>query len=170
MIGFFDESAPQTTANTVRLWSFHRPVVVKDTSKYRANTFGFYCLNGNSVVDFQDHSRKENVCNFLSNVRESNPGKEILIILDNFSSHHSIVVSETATRLNIRLIFLPPYSPNLNPIEFIWKSVKRTVSTASIQSEQDLKSTIESSFLKLSKSRSFAKKWIEKFLVKSILM
>ena len=34
IIGFFDESAPQTTANTVRLWSFRKPVIIKDTSKY----------------------------------------------------------------------------------------------------------------------------------------
>ena len=41
IIGFFDETAPQTTANTVRLWSFRKPEIIKDTSKYRANTFGF---------------------------------------------------------------------------------------------------------------------------------
>ncbi len=63
--GFLDESAPQATANTVRLWSFRKPEIIRDTSKYRANTFGFYSLNGKSVVDFQDHSRKENVIAFI---------------------------------------------------------------------------------------------------------
>ena len=84
IIGFFDESAPRTTANTVRLWSFYKLEIVKDTSKYRANTFGFYSLNGNSVVDFQNHSRKENVVSFLRKIREQNPGKTIMIILYNF--------------------------------------------------------------------------------------
>ncbi len=33
IIGFFDVSTPQTTANAVRLWSFRKPDVIKDTSK-----------------------------------------------------------------------------------------------------------------------------------------
>lgn len=163
-MGFFDESAPQTTANTVRLWSFGKPETAKDTSKYRANTFGFYSLNGNSVVDFQDHSRKENVVSFLKKTGEQNPGKTILIILDNFKSHHSGLVGETASMLNMKLIFLPPYSPDLNPIEFIWKTVKRIISIASINSETDLKNAIQESFMKLSGSKTFAKSWSRKFL------
>ena len=66
-----------------------------------------------------------------------------MIILDNFRSHHSKAVKESAESLNIKLIFLPPYSPDLNPIEFIWKSVKRSVSIATINSENDLKSRIK---------------------------
>jgi hypothetical protein len=42
VIGFLDETAPQTTANTQRLWSFGKPTICKNTSKIRANTFEFY--------------------------------------------------------------------------------------------------------------------------------
>ena len=170
IIGFFDESAPQTISNTVRLWSFRKPEIIKDTSKYRANTFGFYSINGNSVVDFQDRSGKENVTSFITEIREKNPGKHILMILDNFSSHHSKIVMKTAELLNIKLVFLPPYSPDLNPIEFIWKSIKRVVSIASIDSEGDLKDTIRKSFMELSGRLTFAKRWAEKFLNKSIIV
>lgn len=163
-IGFFDEAAPQTTANTVRLWSFKKPEIVKDTSKYRANTFGFYSLNGNSVINFQDHSRKENVVAFIKEIKDQNPEKTILIVLDNFRSHHSKLVAEAAELLNIKLIFIPPYSPDLNPIEFIWKSVKRIVSTTSMNSEEDLKDRIKEGFLELSANQSFAKSWKRKFL------
>ena len=170
IIGFFDESAPQTTANTVRLWSFRKPEIIKDTSKYRANTFGFYSLNGNSVVDFQDHSRKDNIIFFLKSIRESNPEKPIMVILDKFRSHHSKAVKENAVTLNIKLIFLPPYSPDLNPIEFIWKSVKRAVSISAINSEYDLKRRIKQCFEKLSSSLTFAKSWILKFINNNIKM
>jgi len=37
-------------------------------------------------------------------------------------------VKEEAEKMNIVLVYLPPYSPDLNPIEFVWKGVKRIVS------------------------------------------
>jgi len=35
----------------------------------RANTFGFYALNGESAVDFKEHSKKEDVHRFLFTIR-----------------------------------------------------------------------------------------------------
>lgn len=87
VIGFLDESSPQTTANTVRLWSFDKPVMFKNTTRLKANSFGFYALNGNSVIDFKEHSTKEDVCSFLSTIKNSNRGHRVIIILDNFRSH-----------------------------------------------------------------------------------
>ena len=106
----------------------------------------------------------------METIRESNPEKPIIVILDNFRSHHSKAVKESAESLNIKLIFLPPYSPDLNPIEFIWKSVKRIVSIAAINSEDDLKGRIKEGFEKLSRSLTFAKSWILRFMNQNIKM
>ncbi len=65
------------------------------------------------------------------------------MILDNFASHRSLAVRKKAEELNIRLFFLPSYSPDLNPIEFLWKSIKRVVSGAFIVSEWHLRRVIE---------------------------
>ena len=166
ILGFFDESSPQTTANTVRFWSFDKPVMVKDTSKYRANTFGFYALNGKSVIQFHDRSRKEHVCRFLAAIRRRNPKRRIILILDNFPAHHAKKVLRKARNLRIRLAFLPPYSPDLNPIEFIWKSIRRIVSEEAINSERDLKKVIRRGFKELSSMGSFASSWRKKFIIK----
>ncbi|MCW6169327.1 MAG: transposase [Thermoplasmatales archaeon] len=167
-MGFFDESAPQTTANTARSWSFSKPEIVKDTSKHRTNIFGFYSFNGNSVVDFQDHSREENIIFFLKMTRELKPEKSIMIILYDFRPHHSKAVKESIGSLNMKLIFLPPYSPDLNPIEFICKSIKRVVSIASMESESDLKDTIKKSFMELLERLIYAKRSVMKFPTESI--
>jgi len=68
-----------------------------------------------------------------------------------------------AEELDERLVFLPAYSPDLNPIEFIWKSIKRVISPLSIKSKNDLTEIIHKSFVRLSKGLSFTKDWIEKF-------
>ncbi|MEM3812165.1 MAG: hypothetical protein QXX98_04245 [Thermoplasmata archaeon] len=51
IIGFLDESSLETTSNSQRLWSFNKPVIIKNTSKYRANSFSFYSYNGKSVIE-----------------------------------------------------------------------------------------------------------------------
>lgn len=149
----------------MRFWSFKKPVMVKDTSKYRANTFGFYSLNGNSVLQFHDHSRKEDVCRFLQCIRRYNPKRRIILVLDNFSSHHAKKVLRKARKLGIRLVFLPPYSPDLNPIEFVWKSIKRIISEAEISSEKGMKKVIKKGFKELSSKGSFARSWRKKFIL-----
>jgi len=89
-----------------------------------------------------------------------------MIILDNFRSHHANLTTQTAVKLNIDLVFLPPYSPHLNPIEFIWKTIKRQLSPLFIETKEQLRNTIEKHFKKYSKSPTFANKWIKKFLKK----
>ena len=46
-------------------------MICKNTTKLRANSFGFYALNGVSVIDFKDHSKKEDVCEFFREIRDS---------------------------------------------------------------------------------------------------
>lgn len=164
IIGFMDETSPQTTSNTQRLWSLNKPVIYKNTSTYKANTFGFYALNGVSVVEHMEHSKKEDVCAFLDCIRNANPRGKIAIVLDNFRSHRANATLEHAIKLNIELVFLPTYSPDLNPIEYIWKSIKRVVSSTFIEDLEHLRAVIVQSFTMFSKRLSFAKSWIEKFL------
>jgi len=87
-----------------------------------------------------------------------------VIIIDNFKTHHSKLVNEKAKNLNILLIFLPPYSPDLNPIEFVWKSIKKSVSRISPLDVELLKDVVTKSFYNLTQSNSFAEKWIKYFL------
>ena len=165
IIGFFDEASPQTTANTQRFWSFGKQIVCKNSTKYKANTFGFYALNGNSAVDFEKNSKKESICIFIEKIRANNPEKHIVVILDNFTSHKASDVREKAKKCDIELVYLPVYSPHLNPIEYIWKSIKRTMSKNFIKNHNHMKRLIRVNFLKYASRISFAKSWIKKFLI-----
>jgi transposase len=164
VVGFLDECSPQTCANTVRVYSFGKPIAVKDTKKYRANTIGFYAPLGVSFAEFMESSRKENVCGFLEDVRERNPESRILMVLDNFPSHKASLTKEKAEELGIVLVFLPPWSPDLNPIEQLWRCLKREVSVAFFRSEEEFLSIVMSSFSWLSRRLSFASNWFSKFL------
>ena len=46
-------------------------------------------------------------------------------------------------------VFLPPYSPDINPIEFIWKSVRKEISKEFIESITQLRDLIKNEYTKL---------------------
>ncbi|MCB9422353.1 MAG: IS630 family transposase [Ardenticatenaceae bacterium] len=49
----------------------------------------------------------------------------ITVVLDNARYQHCHFIKQLAADLRIELLFLPPYSPNLNLIERLWKFVKK---------------------------------------------
>lgn len=53
--------------------------------------------------------------------------QKLYIVLDNHPSHHTKLVTERADILNFHLMFMPPYSPELNSIESLWSVIKRSV-------------------------------------------
>lgn len=50
--------------------------------------------------------------------------KENVVVMDNASFHRKKELSQIAEKHHITLIFLPPYSPELNPIEKFWANLK----------------------------------------------
>jgi len=72
-----------------------------------------------------DKSKAEDMAAFLELIRKENPEQPICIILDNARIHHAKIVKKRAGELSIHLIYLPPYCPDLNPIEFGWRDLKR---------------------------------------------
>jgi transposase len=67
------------------------------------------------------------VCTLLKEIAIRYYDRHIVIVLDNARYQRCLLVQRTAERLHISLVFLPPYSPNLNLIERLWKFVKKKV-------------------------------------------
>ena len=88
----------------------------------------------------------------------------IIVILDNFLSHRTENVAITAELLDNELVFLPPYSPHLNPIELIWKSIKKVISRTFVKDQEMMIDLVKTNFNELSKSKSFCKNWVETFV------
>jgi transposase len=79
------------------------------TSQYEA-------INAEAIIDFMDKIRAQ-----------YSTKKTIHLILDKAGYHRSFLVAAHAEIHNIKLHFLPPYSPNLNPIERLWKVMNEQV-------------------------------------------
>lgn len=64
-------------------------MIIKNTDYIKANAFAFYSINGNNLIDFMESSKAENVCEFLEKIVKQNPGKRIILVLDNSRSYHA---------------------------------------------------------------------------------
>ena len=64
------------------------------------------------------------ICQMLKMVAAEYPGKKIHIVLDNARYQKCELVTSLAKELAIDLVYIPPYSPNLNLIERLWKFTK----------------------------------------------
>ena len=67
----------------------------------------------------------ESFCQLLWKVRHLYPDIPITLVLDNARYQKCRFVWNVAALLEIELLYLPPYSPNLNLIERLWKFVKK---------------------------------------------
>jgi putative transposase len=86
------------------------------------------------------------------------------LVLDNARIHHAYSVKQKARELDIHLLFLPPYSPKFNPIEFLWKDGKRSLSKYSDFTQA--KEQARQVFLDLIRQRtaSYSKAWCKQFV------
>ena len=98
-------------------------------SRTRVNVIGSIELNSMKVVsEFVPTVNSEAIINFFSKLKSNYPHAEkVHVILDRAGYHRSQETQDAAERLGIELHFLPPYSPNLNPIERLWKVMNEMV-------------------------------------------
>ena len=70
----------------------------------------------------------QSMSDLLRAVRRRHPKeRNLYMVLDNAGYNKSYQVQDLAEELGIRIMYLPPYSPNLNPIERLWKFMKKKV-------------------------------------------
>jgi len=134
VIGFLDESSLTSDPNRRRV--INTPVIAytdkgKVYDRRSMTIFGFMSLkngSGGDVVMVSESAKAIDLVSFLEVVRGRNGNIEdvpILIVLDNATIHKAKLTRGTAEKLGVFLVPLPPYSPDLQPIEFGWKDLKR---------------------------------------------
>ena len=109
------------------LWSLKRIFIQSPSGRQRFNILG--ALNAVTheliTVTNDTYINAASVCELLHKLADLHLDVPITLVLDNARYQKCDLVQTTAKGLNIELCFLPPYSPNLNLIERLWKFVKK---------------------------------------------
>lgn len=128
---FMDSAHPTMATKVVCGWikkGVDKPIA-QTASRTRVNVMGAIELASMKVESCRpDYVNAETTVAFFDQLKAAYPiAPSIHIILDQSGYHRSLLVREEALKRNIVLHFLPPYSPNLNPIERLWKVMNENV-------------------------------------------
>ena len=61
-----------------------------------------------------------------------------IIVMDNLPVHHALVVKEAIEAVGAKVVFLPPYSPDLSPIELCWSKLKQLLRSVKARTREAL--------------------------------
>jgi transposase len=79
-----------------------------------------------------------------------------VVLMDNLSAHKVAGVKEAIEKTGARLLYLPPYSPDLSPIELAWSKIKNTLRTIQAITPKKLHQAICQAFRSVSEKDSIA--------------
>jgi transposase len=114
------------------MWSPKGQQVMIPTPGQPNTHYGIGAVNyhtGETVVIVRRHKRRREIAELLQTLVDKHPDKTLYVAWDNASTHEDdeieVVVRGAAGRLV--LLYLPPYSPWLNPIEMLWRYFRKEV-------------------------------------------
>lgn len=128
-------------------------------SNIKTSVHGYMDNNGRLITNEEDTANTETFCRFLDKIANDNPNYQVfMILIDGAKYHKNDKVREHIYKLrgqgkNFKLIWLPRYSPELSPIEQLWRPFKRRVHNRIITTKQKLLSVVKEEVAALSTTR-----------------
>ena len=160
-IFFCDEASIRTDYHSGTTWApIGQTPIVRGTGERKSlNMISAISTRGKLHFSFLDGNLNSALfIDYLKMLMHDVPGP-IFLIVDGYPSHKSKetlnFVKSTDGKLN--LFFLPPYSPELNPDEWVWKSIKYDrVGKLASRSVVEMRAGIEKAVGRLQSARKFA--------------
>jgi len=128
---FMDGVHPQhnTTCTSAWIKKGENKEIKSNTGRERVNWNGIYNpINQDVLIHESKTINADAILVMLEKIEKFYPEQEkIYIYLDNATYYRNKKVTEYLKTSRIKFVFLPPYSPNLNLIERVWKFMRKTV-------------------------------------------
>lgn len=106
-------------------------IACKQRKRERKTAFGVVNFEtGQMTVSFEKRGNQKTFKKFLKKVlKVYQEHSKIFIVVDNVRYHHAKKLKNWLEKLNekIELVYLPPYSPDLNPIERVWWYMRKKI-------------------------------------------
>ena len=126
-IYFIDAVHPEHQSQVVSGWikKGEQKTLPTTGKQLRLHVNGALSLKGMKVLTKEYETiDAEAMVDFLKKLENSSSAKTIYVIMDNARANKNKKIEEFLTTSKIKIRYLPPYSPNLNPIERLWKIMR----------------------------------------------
>ena len=109
------------------IWCFERLFLKSSSGRKRYNVLGAYSNRDTSLITItnEDYINSDTIVKLLIKINSAHSDSKVTLVMDNARYQRCNKVMDKAKELGIHLLFLPPYSPNLNLIERLWKFTKK---------------------------------------------
>ncbi len=142
-IYFGDESGIRSDHHTGTTWAPQGQTLVVRATGRRFSLNMISAVSTQGEFRFMLHEGSVGAKVFLEFLKRLmvNAEKPVFLIVDGHSIHKAKLVKSYVDGLEgkLKLFYLPPYSPHLNPDETVWAHVKRKVSRQLVESAEDMK-------------------------------
>ena len=164
-IVFIDGVHPQHNTKSSKAWikKGTEQYLPANTGRQRLNFNGAYNPNNQDVIIREDPSiNAQSTIKLFEQIQNKYSIKKwIYAIADNAKYYRSKLVKKFLANSNIKLIFLPPYSPNLNLIERLWKYLrKQVINTTYYPKFEQFKTAILNFFKNIDSKKTELKQFI----------
>ncbi len=112
-------------------------VVISGKNARRVIVGAINIATGKLVRVVRERGRGEDVAEGIRALGEPEPGVPRLLVLDNAPPHQTHAARDVASELKIQVVKLPFRSPELNPIEDLWRALKRVIAANRVYSNVD---------------------------------
>lgn len=155
-------------SNYRRSWSPIGVRTIIDNQQAFSNRYLFSAVAPLSGESFHVIGLEENtsamVALFFNELEKAYPSKRIVVVFDNAPSHRPKIVRE---REYLTCIYLPPYSPELNPAERFFGELRKSTANRIFETLDEQERVIEEAVKVLSSDETYMKQltgyeWIEK--------
>lgn len=133
IILFLDECSVNFSPTITRCWALkgNQPEILTLGGRKRQPIIGVVDpIKGTVHKEFINTLKALQFQKFLEEIiKVYHDKRKIIIVLDNAKAHHARALQPFLENVKdkIELLFLPPYSPNINPIERVWKLMRKMV-------------------------------------------
>jgi transposase len=121
--------------------------------------------NGDLFSSNSPYSKKEDFKLYLENLRlKYEPDITLIAVLDNARIHKAQIITDYCSQNKIVLVYLPPYSPQLNPIEDLWRLLKKELANRVLKTLDYLYESTEKTLKAFENLESLCSNWVKVFL------
>lgn len=109
------------------VWCFERLFLKSSSGRSRYNVLGAYSVKGTELITITNNAyiNSDTLVELLTTINQLHSEIPVTLVMDNARYQRCKKVMDQAKEFGIELLFLPPYSPNLNLIERLWKFTKK---------------------------------------------